>query len=55
MEEVIKFHDWLEKIGNIYLADFQRMDRAYQRLQNNNEDCITFAKNDETVYADTND
>lgn len=27
--EVGKFHEWLQKVGNIYLADIERMDRAF--------------------------
>lgn len=27
-ERATKFYEWLEKMGNIYLADAQRMDRA---------------------------
>lgn len=27
-ERATKFYEWLEKMGNIYLADMQRMDRA---------------------------
>jgi len=27
-EKATKFYEWLEKMGNIYMADAQRMDRA---------------------------
>lgn len=35
--EVSKFHEWLERSKNIYLADMQRMDRAYNIVQENIE------------------
>lgn len=35
--EVSKFHEWLERSKNIYLADTQRMDRAYNIVQENIE------------------
>lgn len=46
MEEVIKFHNWLEKMGNIYLSDFQSMDRAYEMIRVANEECNTFVEHD---------
>ena len=27
-ERATKFHEWLEKMGNIYLADAKRMEKA---------------------------
>ena len=35
--EVSKFHEWLERSKNIYLADMQRMDRAYNIVRENTE------------------
>ena len=36
-EAIVKFHEWLENNRNIYLADKQRMDRAYNILRENTE------------------
>jgi hypothetical protein len=38
--EVSKFHEWLQKLGNIYLSDNERMDRAYSIIKENVE--LTF-------------
>jgi len=35
--EISKFHEWLERSKNIYLADMQRMDRAYNIVRENTE------------------
>lgn len=35
--EVERFHDWLVKLGNIYLADFDKTERAYQIIAKNCE------------------
>jgi hypothetical protein len=35
--EVDKFHNWLVKLGNIYLADFERTERAYEIIRKNYE------------------
>jgi len=35
--EVAKFHEWLHRTGNIYLADIDRMDRAFSIVEDNIE------------------
>ena len=35
--EVAKFHEWLHRTGNIYLADIDRMDRAFNIVKDNIE------------------
>ena len=35
--EIEKFHNWLERNKNIYLADMQRMDRAYNIVRDSIE------------------
>lgn len=35
MEETLRFHEWLLKIKNIYLADNERMLKAYAIVYNN--------------------
>lgn len=37
MKEIAKFHEWLLKMGNIYLTDNERMSRAYQIIYENNK------------------
>lgn len=32
-----KFYEWLQKMGNIYLADIERMDRAFNIVTSNAE------------------
>lgn len=39
--EIVKFHEWLEANRNIYLADKQRMDRAYNIVRENVEQQYT--------------
>jgi len=46
MEEITKFYDWMERMGNIYLADFQSMDRAFEKVRNSCEDCDKFVDNE---------
>jgi hypothetical protein len=38
--EIVKFHEWLENNRNIYLADKQRMDRAYNIVRENTEQIL---------------
>jgi hypothetical protein len=37
MEDVTKFYEWLLKMGNIHLADDQRMSKAYRIVYENNK------------------
>lgn len=39
-EAIVKFHEWLESNRNIYLADKQRMDRAYNIVRENTEQML---------------
>ena len=34
---VAEFHEWLEKVGNVHLSNFQAMDRAYNIIRENTE------------------
>jgi hypothetical protein len=36
MENVNKFYEWMLKIGNIHLADNERMVKAFSKVINNN-------------------
>lgn len=42
--EVSKFHEWLEKIGNIHLSNLQAMDRAYNIVQEKHRRATEFEK-----------
>jgi hypothetical protein len=35
MEDALKFYEWLKKMGNIHLADNERMSRAYEKIIEN--------------------
>ena len=35
MEDALKFYEWLKKMGNIHLADNERMIRAYEKIIEN--------------------
>jgi hypothetical protein len=40
MEEVNKFYEWLLKMGNIHLADNDKMSKAYAIVYKNNVEPI---------------
>jgi hypothetical protein len=42
--EIVKFHEWLEKLGNIHLSNFQAMDRAYLIVRENTEQMYSSRK-----------
>jgi hypothetical protein len=43
-EAVVKFHEWLEKVGNVHLSNLQAMDRAYLIVKENTEQIYTSRK-----------
>lgn len=36
MEDVNKFYEWMLRMGNIHLADNEKMAKAYDKVINNN-------------------
>jgi hypothetical protein len=41
---VAEFHEWLEKVGNVHLSNFQAMDRAYLIVRENAEQMYSLRK-----------
>ena len=40
MENLENFYEWMLKIGNVYLADNEKMARAYEAIAESNKNCI---------------